>query len=81
LLVPIGGVLLAHYCVLRRPVRVPDLYDHRGPYARHAGWSPAGVSAWLLGGATFWLAGDIGGTLPCLAVAVGIYCAVEVATP
>lgn len=73
LLVPIGGVLLAHYVVLRRHVHVPDLYAHTRPSARPGGWSPAGTVAWVSGAVTFWLAGSIGGTLPCLLVSMGVY--------
>jgi purine-cytosine permease-like protein len=73
LLVPIGGILLAHYFLLRRPVRVPDLYDAAGPYSARRGWSLAGTVAWTAGAATFYLAGSIGGTLPSLAVAILAY--------
>jgi NCS1 family nucleobase:cation symporter-1 len=77
LLVPIGGVLLAHYFLLGRDVRVSDLYDTGGPYARHAGWSIAGTAAWLAGATTFWLASSIGGTLPCLVVTIAAYWALS----
>jgi cytosine/uracil/thiamine/allantoin permease len=73
LLVPIGGILLAHYFVLRRPVQVPDLYDQAGPYARYRGWSAAGISAWVVGAAVFYAAGRIGATLPSLAASVLVY--------
>lgn len=73
LLVPIGGILLAHYFVLRRPVRVEDLYDAGGPYGRRGGWSWAGTTAWAAGAATFYVAGSFGGTLPSLAVAIAVY--------
>jgi NCS1 family nucleobase:cation symporter-1 len=73
LLVPIGGILLAHYFVLRRAVSVPDLYDAAGPYGVRGGWSAAGTVAWLAGAATFYLATSIGGTLPSLAVAIVTY--------
>jgi NCS1 family nucleobase:cation symporter-1 len=76
LLVPVGGVLLAHYVLLGRAVRVADLYDPNGPDARPAAWSPAGAAAWAAGAATFWLAGEIGGTLPALLVTVAVYCGV-----
>jgi len=74
-LVPIGGILLAHYVVLGRPVRVPDLYDERGPHAARGGWSRAGAAAWVAGGLAFHLAGDIGGVLPSLGVSVAVYAA------
>ena len=77
LLVPIGGVLLAHYVLLRSRVHVPDLYDTAGPYARAGGWSRAGIIAWLAGGAAFWLMGDAGGTVPSLIVSISVYTALE----
>ena len=72
-LVPIGGILLAHYFVLRRPVRVADLYDQAGPYARHHGWSVAGIPAWIVGAAVFYAAGSIGATLPSLSASILVY--------
>ena len=79
-LVPIGGILLAHYFVLRRPVHVPDLYDPRGPYAARWGWSIAGAAAWMAGAAVFVAAGGIGGTLPSLAASIAVYTAVSAMT-
>lgn len=72
-LVPIGGALIAHYVVLRRQPRISDLYDRRGPLARHHGFRPQGIAAWLSGVAAFFLAGGIGGTLPSLVVAIVVY--------
>jgi NCS1 family nucleobase:cation symporter-1 len=77
LLVPVGGALLAHYVLLRRTVRVPDLYDGSGPYAARAGWSLAGTAAWVAGAATFWLTGSIGATLPSLVVTIIAYVLLE----
>jgi NCS1 family nucleobase:cation symporter-1 len=77
LLVPIGGILLAHYFFLRRQVRVGDLYEARGPYAKRAGWSVAGTAAWAAGAAAFFFASPIGGTLPSLAVAIVVYSALS----
>lgn len=74
LLVPVGGVLLAHYFVSRQPVRVEDLYDATGPYARTLGFSVPGIVAWAAGSAAFALGGAAGGsTIPALAVSVGVY--------
>ena len=67
LLVPIGGILLAHYVILRRRVIVEDLYRRTG------GFSVAGALAWAAGAAVFYFAAPIGGTLPSLATAVGLY--------
>jgi purine-cytosine permease-like protein len=72
-LVPIGGILLAHYFVLRRPVRVADLYDEAGPYATCRGWSIAGISAWVAGAVVFYAATSIGATLPSLAASILVY--------
>jgi purine-cytosine permease-like protein len=75
ILVPIGGILLAHFFLLNRTVVVDELYSGAGPYWRHAGWSMAGTVAWGAGAATFYLAAGIGGALPSLLVAVVVYAA------
>jgi len=75
-LVPIGGILLAHYVVLKTAVRVPDLYASDGPYHANRGWSLAGASAWLAGAAVFVASTTIGATLPSLATAVIVYSAI-----
>jgi len=72
LLVPVGGILLAFFFVLRRPVDVEDLYRPEGPYR---GLSTAGVAAWVAGAAVYYLARPIGGTLPSLLTAVAVYVA------
>jgi nucleobase:cation symporter-1, NCS1 family len=77
LLVPIGGILLARYFVLRGEVRVEDLYDPRGPYAVRRGWSIAGTAAWLVGAAVFYGAQSIGGTLPSLVASIVVYVVIE----
>jgi cytosine permease len=68
LLVPVGGLLLARFFLLRRPVEVGCLYDEAGP---HAGWRAAlpGLAAWALGAAVYHLAAPGGGTLPALVAA------------
>jgi nucleobase:cation symporter-1, NCS1 family len=75
LLVPVGGVLVAHYYI-RRPrideAFIAELYDATGSFR---GVKIAGVTAWAAGAAAFFAAGSIGGTLPALAVSVGVYCA------
>ena len=73
LLVPVGGVLVAHYYI--RPPRVDEafiaeLYDPAGSFR---GVSIAGVTAWAAGAAAFFAAGSIGGTLPALAVSILVY--------
>jgi len=69
-LVPVGGVLLAHFRLSGAATRVPDLYNPAGPY-RGVLWP--GVVAWALGALTYYLASPWGGTLPALVVAVVSY--------
>ncbi len=73
-LVPIGGVLIAHYFVARRPVVAADLYDANGPYAKTGGFLVPGLLAWAAGSAAYALGGYVGGsTFPALVVSVGVY--------
>ncbi len=72
-LLPIGGILIAHYYI--RPAPLDDslisaLYDERGQFA---GFRSAGIAAWTGGAIAFFAAGPIGGTLPSLVVSVVIY--------
>ena len=76
-LVPVGGILLARFFLLRSPVRIESLYDARGELGRHRGFDVAGLTAWGCGGAVYYLAGSGGRTLPALAVAVGVYLLVK----
>ena len=73
LLVPVGGVLIARFFLVRQAVAVSDLYLENGPYARGLGVSWAGLTAWAAGSAVYYLAGSIGGTVPSLAVAISVY--------
>jgi purine-cytosine permease-like protein len=67
-LVPVGGVLLARFYLVKKPVTVDALYEKGGrPF------DPVGIAAWAAGGLTYYLAAGIGGTMPALAVAVGVY--------
>ena len=77
LLVPVGGVLLAHNFVLRRVVVVEDLYDRRGRYGQQGGWSIAGLAAWIAGAIVFYASTAIGGVLPSLAVTIAVYAVVD----
>jgi purine-cytosine permease-like protein len=72
LLVPVGGVLLARFFLVREPVEVADLYDRRGHVARARAAVP-GLTAWALGAAVYHLAGAWGGTLAALATAAVAY--------
>ncbi len=77
-LVPVGGVLVARFFLVRTPVRVEDLYDRRGPYARTGGFSLPGVTAWGLGAVAYALGGaSSGGTVPALVTAMGAYVALD----
>src|SRR5258705_6850754 len=75
-LVPIGGVLLAHYYL--RPARsdealIAEMYDGAGPFR---GVSIPGVAAWTAGAIVFFVANywsGIGGTIPALVSSVVVY--------
>ena len=70
LLVPVGGVLLARFFLVRRPVDVADLYAVDGPTSRHGGFAIPGMCGWVAGAAAYFLAGSMGGTLPSLVTAL-----------
>ncbi len=72
-LVPIGGILLARFYLIRSEVRVEALYERSGEFARYRGFDLAGLAAWAAGAATYYLARGLGGTLPSLVVAVAAY--------
>jgi NCS1 family nucleobase:cation symporter-1 len=75
-LVPIGGVLIAHYYVSAARIddaRTADMYDRDGPFR---GMSTAGMTAWIAAAIVYFAANrfsDIGGTLPALAASVLVY--------
>jgi cytosine/uracil/thiamine/allantoin permease len=77
LLVPVGGILLAHNFVLRRVVVVDEFYDRRGRYRQRGGWSIAGLAAWIAGAITFYMSTSMGGVLPSLAVTIVVYAAID----
>jgi cytosine permease len=70
LLVPVGGVLVAHFVVLRAWPRVPDLYDARGPLA---GVRWTGMAAWAAGVAVYAMFAGSGATAPGLITAIVTY--------
>lgn len=70
LLVPIGGLLLAHFFVLRIPTDVPSLYRVN---SGRAAWSVPGLVAWVVGAIVFHLASAFGGTLPSLIATMLVY--------
>lgn len=81
--VPVGGLLVAHFLLLKRTHQPGDLYpsiDGRPP--RVGMWSSAGICAWGAGALAFYLTAHpppqlgiapIGGTVPCLALSIGVY--------
>jgi cytosine permease len=72
LLVPVGGILLARFFLVREPVDVAALYAREGPHAGVRAALP-GLVAWAVGAAAYFVAGAAGGTLPSLAGAALAY--------
>ncbi len=75
LLVPVGGVLVAHYYVRRVRVDeafIAELYEEAGTFR---GVSIAGVGAWAAGAVAYFAGRSIGGTIPALAASVVVYLA------
>jgi purine-cytosine permease-like protein len=73
LLLPIGGILIAHYYLRPQPpadTLVSDIYEPSGPFT---GFSTAGLAAWIAGSAAYFASEAIGGTLPALGVSVAVY--------
>jgi cytosine permease len=70
LLVPVGGVLVAHYRLKGSETRVEDLYDAGGGYR---GVLMPGIMAWALGAGAYYLASPWGGTMPSLVTAIAAY--------
>ena len=70
-LVPVGGVFVAHFLLRRRPVDVETLYDARGP---HAGVRWAGVVAWAAGVVVYAVV-PVGATLAALVTSIVAYLA------
>jgi purine-cytosine permease-like protein len=72
-LVPVGGVLVAHYYLGRDTINeslIAELYDGSG---RFRGVNVAGMLAWGAGAAIFFVAGSIGGTVPALVTSIAVY--------
>ena len=72
-LVPVGGVFLAHFVVLKKPLDVVRAYD----VARLPAFNAAGMIAWAAGFVVYKLAAPIGATLPALTTAMLIYTVLE----
>jgi purine-cytosine permease-like protein len=69
ILVPVGGVFLSHFVLLRKPIDVARIYDH----ASLPSINVAGITAWLAGFIVYKLATSIGATLPALATSIVAY--------
>jgi cytosine permease len=70
-LVPVGGVFLAHFVFLRRPVDVAAVYATD----RLPRFNVSGIAAWVLGFVVYKLATSIGATLPALGTSIVAYLA------
>jgi purine-cytosine permease-like protein len=75
ILVPIGGLLIAHYYI--RPARIDErlideMYDAHGPFR---GVSRPGLTAWLIGAVVYFLGArtEFGGTAPSLVTSIVVY--------
>jgi nucleobase:cation symporter-1, NCS1 family len=71
ILVPVGGVFLAHFVIMRKRVDVDVVYRADLLPA----FTTAGMSAWLAGFLVYKLAAPIGATLPALATSILVYAA------
>ena len=73
-LVPIGGLLIAHFLLLRRTHSAASLYPAEpGKTPAVGNWSFAGMAAWVAGAAAFYFSQAIGGVLPGLIVSIVVY--------
>ena len=81
----LGAILIAHFVLLRRTHQAADLYPGTDGSSPAVGlWSAAGMTAWVVGAAVFYLAAyppsllgiaAIGGTVPSFVIALVIYLA------
>ena len=69
ILVPVGGVFLSHFVVLKKPIDVTRIYD----LASLPAINIAGIAAWIAGFIVYKLATPIGATLPALATSMVVY--------
>ena len=76
-LVPVGGVFIAHFVLLRKPIDVVRIYD----VATLPAFNAAGMIAWLTGFLVYKAAAPIGATLPALAASMLVYVVVRRARP
>jgi purine-cytosine permease-like protein len=73
ILVPVGGVFLAHFVIMRKRVDVDAVYR----VTALPSFSIAGMSAWAAGFAVYKLAAPVGATLPALATSIIVYMAIR----
>ena len=73
ILVPVGGVFLAHFVLLRRPIDLEKIYR----IDMMPAFTMPGIAAWVLGFAVYKLAAPIGATLPALATSIVVYVALR----
>ena len=76
-LVPVGGILLAHYFVLRSDVDVAGLYEDATARSSRRGWPLPGTAAWIVGAVVYYAGQSIGGTLSSLVATVVTYVALS----
>jgi NCS1 family nucleobase:cation symporter-1 len=74
ILIPVGGVFLAHFVVLRKPIDIARIYV----VASLPAFNIAGMTAWLAGFIVYRLAAPIGATIPALATSMAVYAALAV---
>ena len=72
-LVPVGGVFIAHFIVVKAPIDITRIYD----VTRLGAFNTAGMIAWLAGFIVYKLAAPIGATLPALGTSMLIYLALS----
>ncbi|MFM8533109.1 MAG: cytosine permease [Acidimicrobiia bacterium] len=68
-LVPVGGVFLAHFAIMKRHLDVERIYNAAALPAVNV----AGVAAWLIGFVAYQLSSSMGATLPALATSMAAY--------
>ena len=66
---PVGGVVLSHFVLVRKPLDVARIYDH----ASLPSINVAGIAGWLAGFIVYKLATPIGATGPALATSMVAY--------
>lgn len=72
-LVPVGGVFLAHFLVLKRPIVIDRIYN----IATMPSFRVAGIAGWIAGFIVYKAAAPIGATLPALAMSMVVYAALS----